>query len=422
MLRSAHDETGHRGFFATRALLHERFWWPDMDTDVNHYVRTCHRCQLRQKALYRIPPVTTYTPSIFQVLHADTMHMTPASKGCKYIVHGRCALTSWMEGRALQKESAGTIGRWLFEDIICRWGCIREIVTDNGSPFVAAVKWLNEKYEISGIKISPYNSRANGKVERAHWDVRQMLAKVTGGRLEKWASFFHHIMWADRVSVRKSLGCSPFFMVTGAHPVLPLDILEATWLVDPPDRILSTAELIAFRAKALAKHQDHVEEMRKRVDKNKKEEVARIEREYKSVIKDYNFTAGALVLIRNSEIESSLDKKMKPRYNGPVIVVRRTKGGAYMVCELDGSLWAQKVAAFRVIPYLARKSIKLPDDFHEIIGKSKAELDNLETIDRLLDMKDLIFEGVRLTGADKRDQDESINRSDNESANLKSYL
>ena len=111
-------------------------------------------------------------------------------------------------------------------------GCIKEIITDNGSPYKSAVGWLEQKYGIKGIRISPYNSKANGKIERPHWDVRQMLYKATGGNPSKWYWFFHHLMWADRVSIRKGLGCSPFFMFTGAHPVLPLDIQEATWQVE----------------------------------------------------------------------------------------------------------------------------------------------------------------------------------------------
>jgi len=55
--------------------------------------------------------VVTYTPSIFQVLHADTVHMTPPSNGCKYIVYGRCGLSSWMEAKALRQENARAIGQ-----------------------------------------------------------------------------------------------------------------------------------------------------------------------------------------------------------------------------------------------------------------------------------------------------------------------
>jgi len=187
------------------------------------------------------------------------MHMMPKSNGCGYILHGCCNLTSWMEGRPARDEKARTIANWLFEDIICRWGCLVEIITDNGSAYRAATAWLEQKYGIGirGIKISPYNSRANGKIERRHWDVRQMLTKATGGDTTKWYWFFYHVLWADRITIRKKLGCSPFFMVTGAQPTIPLDILEATWLIKLPGRILTTAELIGYRAKALAKHRQH---------------------------------------------------------------------------------------------------------------------------------------------------------------------
>ena len=175
IMRSLHDHLGHKGSFATKELISERFWWPEMEHDIHWYVKTCHICQQRQKTLLRIPPTLTHTPGLFQVVHVDVMHMTPSSNGCKYIVHGRCALSKWMEGRPLRNENARSIGQWLFEDIICRWGCIIQIITDNGGPFKKAVAWLEEKYGIKGIQISAYNFRANGRIERPHWDVRQAL-------------------------------------------------------------------------------------------------------------------------------------------------------------------------------------------------------------------------------------------------------
>ena len=86
MMTEAHDHNGHRGFFATRALLSQRFWWPEMESDIKEFVKTCHPCQERQRMLVRIPPTKTHTPSIFEVLHADILHMSPPSNGCKYII------------------------------------------------------------------------------------------------------------------------------------------------------------------------------------------------------------------------------------------------------------------------------------------------------------------------------------------------
>ena len=194
LFKSCYDNMGHRGAYVTGKLLQQRFWWLEIEKNVIWYVRTCHLCQIRQKHALEIPSVVTHTPSIFQVLYADTVHMNPPSNRYKYIVHGQCRLSSWMESRALREENAKSIGQWLFEDIICRWGSLVKIVTDNGAPFKKAVKWIEKKYGIKEVTILPYNSQANGVVERPHWDLRQMLYKATGGDIKKWFWSLHHVM------------------------------------------------------------------------------------------------------------------------------------------------------------------------------------------------------------------------------------
>jgi len=84
-------------------------------------------------------------------------------------------------------------------------------------------------------------------------------------------------MWADRITVRKRLGCSPFFITNSSHPTLLLDIVKATWLVDLPNGKLWTAELLGYRARALAKHRDHVEDIRQKVSKKKLDDLLRYE-------------------------------------------------------------------------------------------------------------------------------------------------
>ena len=86
--------------------------------------------------------------------------------------------------------------------------------------------------------------------------------------------------------------------------------------------------------------------------------------------------------MRNTRIEESLNRKVFPRYLGPLIVIRKNKGGAYILCEMDGATLHQPVAEFRVIPYYARKSLKLPENIHDLIdinAKTLKELENAET-------------------------------------------
>ncbi|EJD37129.1 hypothetical protein AURDEDRAFT_34366, partial [Auricularia subglabra TFB-10046 SS5] len=78
-------------------------------------------------------------------------------------------------------------------------------------------------------------------------------------------------------------------------------------------------------------------------------------RKHAHAIKDFNFTPGKLVLVRNTRIEHDLSlKKVEDKYYGPMIVVKRNAGGSYTLAELDGSVSLLRCAAFRVIPYFPR--------------------------------------------------------------------
>ena len=89
----------------------------------------------------------------------------PLASGFHYLVQACCSLTAWPKWHALQTETGCTIGTFIFEEILCHWGAVSEIVMDNGSAYVAALDWLADKYGIRHIRISAYNSRANGVVE-----------------------------------------------------------------------------------------------------------------------------------------------------------------------------------------------------------------------------------------------------------------
>ena len=100
------------------------------------------------------------------------------------------------------------------------------------------------------------------------------------------------------------------------------------------------------------------------------------ENDHAKNIKDFNFKRGDLVLVRNTKIEKSLNRKMRPRYNGPLIVVSRNYGGAYIISELDGTVFHEHIAAFHVVPYFARRSIPLPDDLIDISTSRLREMES----------------------------------------------
>ena len=90
-------------------------------------------------------------------------------------------------------------------------------------------------------------------------------------------------------------------------------------------------------------------------------------------------------------IEKALNHKMRARYLGPLVVVSRNKGGAYIICELNGSVFDRPVAAFWVVPYFARKSITLPD-LSDFLNISANRLHDMEDSTSLGDDDPEVFD------------------------------
>jgi transposase InsO family protein len=359
VLREAHDELGHKGLYPTLRTILDRFWWPHIALDVKQHVTTCHECQLRQTTKIRLPPTVAIPASLFRKAYIDTMLMPPAG-GYRYLVQARDSLTAWPEWRALRTETARTLAAFIFEEILCRWGAVEEIVTDNGTAFVAALDRLADRHGIRHIRISAYNSRANGIVERQHRTIRESIVKACEGDISKWPVIAPHVFWADRATTRKSTGHTPFYMAHGVEPILPFDITLATFLVPDIAKPLTTDELIAIRTRQLQKRDDDLSAIHTNILRSRFSSVQQFERAFEKTIRNHDFKPGALVLVRNSSIETDLGHKTKTRYFGPMVVIRRNVNGAYRLAELDGAVSKLRYAAFRLVPYHARSRTSIP--------------------------------------------------------------
>jgi hypothetical protein len=353
LIQYAHDNLGHKGVFATTRTLLLRFWWPQMNEDVRWFVRTCHECQTRQTEYFHIPPSVPTVPSLFRKAHFDIFFM-PKAGAYRYVLHCRCAMSSWPEMRATTSESGQVIADFLFQEVLCRWGALAELVTDNGAACVLAADILRERYGINHIRISGYNSQANGIIESKHFNVREAIVKTCGGQESKWRHVLPEVAWAERVTIRKATGYSPYYIAHGTHPLLPFDITEATYLSPRQDFRMSTESLVALRAQQLAKRPEDLALLKEKVTKSRQEYLKQFEKRHQSRIIDFDFKPGSLVLVRNTRIEESLNRKTKPRYLGPMVVIRKTEGTSYEVAELDGAESMLRVAGFRVIPYFPR--------------------------------------------------------------------
>ena len=350
ILVTAHDDLGHHGDYATWSHLIDWFWWPNLLADIAWFVKTCHICQLQQMCNVLIPPVIATPMPLFAKMYMDTMHLLK-SGSFKYLVQGHCSLTHFPEYRSLCTETGKTIGNWIFKDILRWWGTLCEIITDNGPGFIKVLRYLAKRYHIHHIHISRYNSHDNSIVKWVHFNMQKVMFKTCDGDQSKWHLVVTSIMWANHITVHRHMGCSPYFAVTGTHPLLPLDIAVATYLLPPPDVPMSTTTLIANCMIALQKQWTHLANLMTDIYATCVKTAVHFKQQHAATITDYHFTLRYLVLIRNTAIEKSLNPKMCARYLSPLIMILCNKGDVYIVVELNGAAFDHSIAMFRVIPY-----------------------------------------------------------------------
>ena len=135
--------------------------------------------------------------------------------------------------------------------------------------------------------------------------------------------------------------------------------------------------MIVRRALALQKRRSQLSDLHDVVHSTRLKAAVRFEKEHAATLQNYDFGLGDLVLIRNTAIEKALNRKMRARYLGPCIVISRNQGGAYIIAELDGSVFDRPIAGFRVIPYFAREHLDLPP-LEELLDISQRRLREME--------------------------------------------
>ena len=80
--------------------------------------------------------------------------------------------------------------------------------------------------------IIAYHPKAKGVVERGHKQLVDGLSKACSGKSPaKWPEYLNDVLWADRITVRKSTGFSPFELVYGRKCLLPVEIIFSTWQI-----------------------------------------------------------------------------------------------------------------------------------------------------------------------------------------------
>ena len=155
----------------------------------------------------------------------------PQSDGKNYLVVAREDLSGWPEARALSKASSEAIAKFLWEEVVSRHGCFGKLVVDGGPENKDHLEAFVKQYGINRVQVSAYHPQANGMVERGHRSIVEALARMTNGGIKKWTKNLPSVLLAERTTVHRPTGKTPFGVIYGREAVLPVELEHPTWRV-----------------------------------------------------------------------------------------------------------------------------------------------------------------------------------------------
>lgn len=154
-------------------------------------------------------------------------------------------MSKWPEAEALPTKSAEGVAHFLYK-LICRHGCPEIIQSDQGREFVNQLQ--SHLFQLTGVDhriSSAYHPQTNGLDERMNQTITRALSKYINDDQDDWDQLLDPILFAYRTSIQSSSKFSPFFLMYGRRPRLPIDVKPDTGNhdddpVEPDDQELTS--------------------------------------------------------------------------------------------------------------------------------------------------------------------------------------
>ncbi|GJV02240.1 reverse transcriptase domain-containing protein [Tanacetum coccineum] len=278
------------------------YYWPTMHMDARNLIRECNDCQIHRPVprnpQQNLTPITSPWP--FYKRGIDIAGPFPEGPGkVKFLIVAIDYFTKWIEAKAVATITGNQVKKFVWDNIVCRFGLPGEIISDNGKQFRDnPFKDWCEKLCIRQCFASVKHPQANGLVERANRSLGEGIKARLDEKSKDWIEELPHVLWAHRTMIKTNQ---------------------------------------AKNNKALGINLDLIEERREQAAIQEAKSKKKMEKYYNSSVRGTSFKPGDMVYRSNEASHAKDGGKLGPKWEGPYEVKESLGKGAYKLKDRKGN-------------------------------------------------------------------------------------
>ena len=226
-IRELHLRLTHYGVETMVLTMRHLVWFPHMWTRVRQVLQVCPGCvQKHNKQLDRRIAGCYYPRekgNVASYVHLDLAGPLPRTPdGCKYILGIQCNFSGYCVAVPIKNKEHETVVKGFLDNWLFRFGPPVALISDNewsSQAFTA----LCRSFQVEQRRTPFYNPRSNAQIERTFGTLKRLLRAVTRGLNQgAWGDWLPPTVFSLNITVSRTTGISPYQLVHGTDPPIPL--------------------------------------------------------------------------------------------------------------------------------------------------------------------------------------------------------
>ena len=196
-----------------------------MQTEAMQHVQQCTRCLRRKTPSHVAPLQPIHVTQPLELVHMDYLSLEPSKGNIENVLVITDHFTRYALAYPSKTQTAQATARILWDNFICHYGFPEKFISDQGRNFESDL--IKELCKIAGVKklhTTPYHPQGNGQCERFNSTLCNMLGTLSEEEKSDWKSYLGCMTHAYNCTKHASTTYSPYYLMFGRHPRLPIDV------------------------------------------------------------------------------------------------------------------------------------------------------------------------------------------------------